>query len=387
MEVREFDIKKYRNEAVMIYGATVGGKVIYQCLEKEGINVKCFVDRKMAGTKFCGVTVEHPKVLKQEKGILLIAVTRAFKSVCQYLEEIKFNRAFSCVNLIEGKNESDFKYEENEQVSITDFIVKYPLYVNEVNKNALVLPTLEVFITERCTLRCRDCSHLIKLYSCPKDYDINVTIECLQNCLEAVDYIKEVIILGGEPLLHKELSRLLEWCSQTKKIGDVTIISNGTVIPNIELLEVIKKTKSRLRLSDYGKWSNKINEVKKLCKEWGITCFVLRELWTDMGPIGKHEYGMEEMKSIFTDCPFAFDFLLLNGKLCRCAHVAHLNNLSVIDSSDHDSIDFTKFPENIAQKRDELWRYMNIDYLEGCRYCNGIKNSIQGIEPAIQETK
>ena len=27
---------------------------------------------------------------------------------------------------------------------------------------------------------------------------------------------------------------------------------------------------------------------------------------------------------------------------------------------------------------------MHVDYLEGCIYCNGVKNSIQGIEPAIQ---
>ena len=65
--------------------------------------------------------------------------------------------------------------------------------------------------------------------------------------------------------------------------------------------------------------------------------------------------------------------------------MAHLNNLGVIDSYMHDSVELTEVEdETVEDKRKELQEYMHVDYLEGCIYCNGVKNSIQGIEPAIQ---
>ena len=77
--------------------------------------------------------------------------------------------------------------------------------------------------------------------------------------------------------------------------------------------------------------------------------------------------------------------LLLKGRIYRCAHVAHLNNLQIIDSRLHDSVDMSEvINENIGDKKRELREYLKIDYLQGCSYCNGIKNSIQGIEPGIQ---
>lgn len=389
MTIKEFKIEDYqKDKPIMIYGATVGGKMIFQCLQKAGITAECFVDRRLQGEKYCGIPVKRPEILKKEAVVLLIAVTRSYISVCQFLEEIQFNMAYSCVDLILSKRKEDFEYEKDEQVAVTDFLAKYPLYVRGFGEKRLVLPTLEIFITERCTLRCRDCSHLVKYYGNPQNYDMDKILQYMGNFLQVVDGLEEVIILGGEPLLHPELIQLLEYCDKEEKIGDITVISNGTIVPQSGVLSAMNKTKARLRLSDYGDLSPKIEEVRLLCEKNNVECFVLHEAWTDMGAIYRHDYDMKELKSIFQDCPFAFDLLLLNGKVCRCAHVAHLNNLKKINSSDHDCVDFTDISkENIEMKKEELWKYMNIEYLEGCQYCNGIKNSIQGIEAAIQEPR
>ena len=389
MEIQEFDAKTYqKNQSVMIYGATVGGKMIFQCLQSEGIPVECFVDRRLQGEMCCGVPVKSPEILKNQASILLIAVTRSYNSVCQFLDKIQFDMAYSCDDLISAKCREDFECERDEQVAVTDFLAKYPLYVQGFKEKKLVLPTLEIFITEHCTLRCRDCSHLVKYYENPQNYDKNKVLQYLDNFLKVVDRLEEVIILGGEPLLHPDLSSLLEYCKKEEKIGDITVISNGTIVPDNRVIGAMKSSQARLRLSDYGKLSPKIKEIRTLCEENDVECFVLHEVWTDMGKIFWHDYDTQELKNIFQDCPFAFDLLLLNGKICRCAHVAHLNNLQKIDSSTHDCVDFTNVSkENIEMKKAELLRYMNIEYLEGCQYCNGIKNSVQGIEAAIQEPR
>ena len=53
----------------------------------------------------------------------------------------------------------------------------------------------------------------------------------------------------------------------------------------------------------------------------------------------------------------------------------------------YDCIDFTyalEKQEEVSAKQEELKKYMKINYLEGCLFCNGIQNGVQEIEPAVQ---
>lgn len=386
MELKEFKYNEHKNSKIVIYGTTVGGKIIFQCLHRLGISVEFFCDRSKKYTKFCGVPVKEPSVLTQNKTyVVLIALTRSFSSAYQYMEQIGYQEVYCCKSLIQSKTIEEFEYAENEKELVADFLVKYSFYAGGCTKEGIVFPSLEVFITERCTLRCRDCSHLIPRYQFPKDYEIQEIISNLKNVLKVAQKICDLIILGGEPVLHKDLYKLLEWAYSEKSVENITIVSNGTVMPNEELLSTMKKTGARLRLSNYGKYSTKLNEIIEMCDQRGITCFVNDELWTDMGDIYHHSYTKEEQREMFIDCPFGFDMLLLKNNIFRCAHVAHLNNLGAIDSYEHDSVDISKITEkNIEDKKRELQEYFQIEYLEGCCYCNGIRNSIQGIEPAIQ---
>lgn len=386
MRIEEFNLEDYRGEKIVIYGTTMGGKVIYQCLNSAGLEIDYFCDRSKKYTEFCGCLVKEPCVLEHEKDAIIInALTRSFESACQFMEQISCQVVYTCRNLIKDKTVKDFIYDENEKESVVDFLVKYPVYANVSKRKDIILPSLEVFITEKCTLRCRDCSHLIPRYQEPKDYNISEIIANLQNVLKIADGIIDLIILGGEPLLHGELNKLLDWGYKQEHIGSLTIVSNGSVMPNEHLLAMMQRTQTRIRLSNYGRYSVRLEEMREACAERGITCFVNDELWTDMGEIYDHNYTLEELREIFIDCPFSYGLLLLNGKIYRCPHVAHLNNLGIINSDLHDSIEVLGIThENVQEKRRELRKYLKIGYLEGCSMCNGIKNSIQGIEPAIQ---
>lgn len=387
MKTLEFHYTEADSQSIVIYGATVGGKLIFQCLQSMGIRVAFFVDRDKEKKLMCGIPVKDPSVLqgRAEEYKVIIALTRSFLSACQYMNEIGYDEIFNCVNLINDKTIDDFIFTENDKVLVSDFLKKYPIYADDALNREIILPALEVFITERCTLRCRDCSHLIPRYTKPIDYDIEDITGYLDNVLKLVGRISDLIILGGEPLLHKEIGKLLEFCYREEKIDDITIISNATVMPDENVFWTMSKVKARLRLSNYGKYSIRLEQIKKKCEEQDVICFVNDELWTDMGAIYNHEYTKKELREIFTDCPFAYDLLLLNGYIFRCAHVAHLNNLNVINSYEHDCVNIADInEENVVLKKKELEEYLHIPYLEGCSYCNGIKNSIQGIEPAIQ---
>lgn len=389
MILKEFDLESYEGVGIVIYGTTVGGKVVYQCLQNAGIEVDFFCDRSQKYRQFCGCSVKDPSVLEKEGGyIILNVLTRSFESACQFLEQISYQEVYTCRKLIKDKTVEDFIYDENEKELVANFLEKYPIYADDNRDENIILPSLEVFITERCTLRCRDCSHLIPRYQQPRDYDISEIIVNLENVLKITKGVLDLIILGGEPFLHGELYKLLEWGYEREDIGTLTILSNGSVMPNEHLFTIMQKTKARIRISNYGKYSICLHEIQKICDKKGIACFVNDELWVDMGRPCKHNYMLNELKEIFTDCPFSYSLLLLQGKIYRCAHVAHLNNLGIISTDGHDSIDVLKVADdNVQEKKGELQRYMGIGYLEGCNMCNGIKNSIQGVEPAIQEMR
>jgi len=386
MQIKEFDWSRCK-KPVVIYGATVGGKIIHQCLKKYNIKVKCFCDRKEIEGNFEGCPVVSPETLKQENSdvAILIALTRSFESAAMFLADNGDFDVYRCVDLLKGEGLENFIFEESEKELARDFFVKYPIYAKNLDGGKICLPSLEVFITERCTLRCRDCSHLIPRYKRPKDYSIDMIIKHIENVLKIVERVEDLIILGGEPFLHDELYKLIEWASNDKKIGIITIITNGSILPQNELFSVMEGKNIRIRLSNYGKYSIQIKSVQAECEKRKISCYINDEKWTDMGPIRSHKYSKKDLMEVFGDCPFAFSILLLNGHLYRCAHVAHMNNLEIIDSKMHDSVNVMDISEDmILQKKNELREYLQVLYLEGCIYCNGIRNSIQGIEPAIQ---
>lgn len=211
MKIKEFDGKSCGDSQIVIYGTTVGGKIIYQCLRQMGINVLFFCDRSKKYAEFCGLSVKDPSVLRENKNYYVLnALTRSFDSVCQYMEQIQYPELYSCRNLIRDKRVEDFVYDENERELVADFLEKYPIYAAG-NSEDIFMPSLEVFITERCTLRCRDCSHLIPEYKTPGDYEISEIISILENVLKIVKKISDLIILGGEPMLHKDLCELIAW--------------------------------------------------------------------------------------------------------------------------------------------------------------------------------
>ena len=174
MEIKEFCCNIDYKAPIVIYGTTVGGKIIYQCLKRRGITVDFFCDRSNRYKEFCGIPVNTTDVIEEFHYTILISVTRSFQSVIRYLEKIGYNTVYVCNELLLEEDAKDFEVDANEKSLAEDFFKIYPIYTSyDLSSNGILLPALEVFITEKCTLRCRDCSHLIPRYENPKDYNID----------------------------------------------------------------------------------------------------------------------------------------------------------------------------------------------------------------------
>lgn len=357
---------------VVVYGVTTGGKIIYQSLKKLGIEVLFFCDRRKKGTVFCGLNVVDPEELKHvPNAVIIIAQTRSFYSACQTLESLDLlNTVCEATALLKTTTASDFILDEGEIIEAENFLKKYPTYAT-IQDDKIILPTLEIFITEKCTLKCAKCSHLIPEYHNPEHHSFASIRTALERLFAAVASVQDFVILGGEPLLHPELSDFLKWCVGREEIGTITILTNGTIMPSSEMLDALIQTQCRLRISDYGPLSKQKDTLQVLCEELSIPCYINHDEWIDLGAGKKHNYSDEKLKQVFRDCPFSLEFLLLKGKLYRCAHGAHMYNLGIIDAYESDCIDLIGGSPSSQEVEHMLKEYLKISYMNACNYCNG----------------
>lgn len=128
----------------------------------------------------------------------------------------------------------------------------------------LIIPYVEMAVTTRCSLKCKDCSSLIQYYSNPKDFSYDAIILWINGFVKCVDYIEMFRILGGEPLLHKELVAILNYLDNEPKIRSIQLVTNGTLLPNSDLITVLKRKKLSVYISNYGEVSRKIAPLIEL---------------------------------------------------------------------------------------------------------------------------
>ncbi|HBA68599.1 MAG TPA: hypothetical protein DCZ40_04485, partial [Lachnospiraceae bacterium] len=68
-----------------------------------------------------------------------------------------------------------------------------------------------------------------------------------------VDYLASYYLIGGEPLLNRELPSIISAVHEKfgSRIGYIQIITNGSIVPSKELISVMGKCKVKVRISDY----------------------------------------------------------------------------------------------------------------------------------------
>jgi len=102
--------------------------------------------------------------------------------------------------------------------------------------------TLQVFITNKCNMRCKACFYAHNLGK--EELSLK---EYKQLLLKYTHKIKKVIILGGEPTLYKNLNKVISF--NTKLGLRTTVYTNGS---NLKILKNTDLSKTTIRIGVYG---------------------------------------------------------------------------------------------------------------------------------------
>lgn len=155
-------------------------------------------------------------------------------------------------------------------------------------RNKCVLSKIDTVITSRCTLKCENCNMFISHAPVQCDIALSRLKKNFDTFFESVDYVYEYTLLGGEPFLHKDIVDIISFLGGQygERIGQINLISNGTIVPDDKVIEVLKDFRVTVHVSDYTSavdYKDKLERVKDKLLYNEIECYVIpNNTWKDV---------------------------------------------------------------------------------------------------------
>jgi hypothetical protein len=200
-------------------------------------------------------------------------------------------------------------------------------------------------------------------------YPLAQLISDFEKLITLTDRIYKLSVIGGEPLVHPELSEFLRHVSGEKKVKKIVVITNGTIVPNDELVQVLKNPKILVSVSWYGEVSRQYDEVLRVLAHNGINYRAYKEpmIWQDKGEIFKKDLSLEQLKSSYNDCFFKCS-TIMDGRLYNCPCYASGAMLGLIPRLEEDTIDVRN--NNKSEFTTAINKFFKRKYLAACAYCS-----------------
>lgn len=256
----------------------------------------------------------------------------------------------------------------------------------------------QISVTERCTLRCKKCAH--GCYNVPITQS-DMTLEQVKKSADIffskVDFIQEFVLIGGEPLLYKNLIEVIEYIGSKyrDKMNIFSITSNGTITPSKELIDICKKYRVLIRISNYSGTIKKLEIQYENLRELFISNDVLFRIgkkeneWVDYG-FDNYERKCDDSQliEVFDACSTPCHEIR-ESKFYYCVMARSVSDNLHYDVGETDYLDFNQLT-NENWKRELLefiLGYSEKGYLDMCRYCHGAEVNNYPIPAAEQMEK
>ena len=238
-----------------------------------------------------------------------------------------------------------------------------------LRRGIVQIPYADLCVGTKCSLRCKECDQwnpYLKNHRCFSYKEIRKNVDLL---LKNVDYIGRISIIGGEALVHPEIDKIIEYLTQQKKIGQILLVTNGTIPLNEKLIKLCRENRILVWVNRYDN-SIRWNDIEKKCRINGIQVVTAAsQQWETLGKYGEvHKYTKEDMKDISSMCWLSVCAMLYGNIFYRCGRTAVIEQEGFDKMPDVEKI----YVDKIHSKLEMLWKLYKmyaLEYLEACRYC------------------
>ncbi len=387
--------QKNKNNLLVIFGAGLIGRLTFEALKEKNIKVNYFCDSdKRKQTEFENIKIISPNDLdKLDKNTDIFHCTQYFNSVIPFLKNKGFKNFYKSSDLLSSiDNEKIYKgslssIKLNRYIEFYDKMSMKEDYIRDAKLN---LKSIDIQITEKCSLKCKDCSNLMQYYEKPQDSALDILFKSIDRFMSCIDALDEFRVLGGDPFMNKELYKIINKLVTYEKCKKVIVYTNAKIVPKGENLNCLKNKKVILDITNYGECSSSHLKIVELAKKENLAFTTNRcTTWMDCGKImpftNKNE---KELKHMFKNCCNSDLISLLHGKLYGCPFSANAVNLKAIPQNDSDEVNLINDALSIAELREQIKKLCyEKKYLTACSYCNGRDYSVANIPAAIQTKK
>lgn len=390
---------------IYLYGAGSYGKVLSEALQNNGISIEGFIDRYADRIEsFHGIEVLPVDILKnldENKTVIIIAsniksvaasieaaicairndltvIKKGFelgrilqRNICgQMLKEGKTFDLGRCVSCGSEDHDCDICIEYLKRIS------KPKLHTYGCKQ----YDRIGYILGQYCTLRCRYCFEGVPRIPEPVFSSAEMILSDVQKFANGCYFLKYVELIGGEPFMHPEFKQILRGLLELENIGYVQIFTNATVVPDEELIEILKSPRIIVQVSDYYEF---VDEAKKrnidltkeiIVKEGIWHKFIANSSWMDMNCFEDLYKSPEEVGECLGGCTLSNCHRLFQGVLYKCPHQYAGVQQKKLELLPGEYVDIHSFDNQQLAK--ELEALKKIDYLDACRHCSIIEEPL-----------
>jgi hypothetical protein len=405
MKIKNYTIENLKQignsgQKIVIFGRGVVGKLALYALTNLGLKVDYFIDsnEKLQNSHYFDIPTIAPSALKKIDPDAHVFIAHNYLiSAENTLINLGIKNYYTCTELWK---KTDFKT-KNESIDLNLPMLKIERMIEihhfsylkalGLEQNTLNVKHIDIMVTERCSMKCKDCANLMQYYHKPANSEFETLSKSIDRFMECVDMVYEFRVLGGDPFMNKEMYKTVNKLSSLEKVKSVVIYTNATILPKNENFSCLKHEKVRLQITNYGsELSRKHDELVNLLIENKIKYVTERvKKWDDIGVLKHEEKNENQLNKLFMDCCANDLFTILNGKLYKCPVSANGTNLNAFPY--HEDIDGINLVDDNIEMSDLKIKlrmfYNNNKYVTACNYCKGRGYGDGEIEAAIQTKK
>ena len=258
--------------------------------------------------------------------------------------------------------------------------------------NKIVVPFIDLCVGTTCTLKCKDCTEWIPYLQNKKNFTAEEVIGNLEQLFKYVDYVHFVSPLGGEAFLNPDLHKILLYLKQKceeNKIGYVRLVTNGTIFPSTDLLDIFAYPKFSIAISNYSNvltdnQKNNVEKFKAYFNEKNYKLYFPEDFdWIYLGcPDKKFNRETSVLKDTFEKCFVHNCAGLFENCIYHCgrAYILHKDKKQYPNNSEY--IDISNIKSRREMKK-ALYNFYTCEYSNTCDWCC-LPTEYKRIEPAIQ---